>query len=172
MQAKSLLIPIAAFALSATGVSAFNSDILQKAGLTREQISAFEEARELRKEGDVQKAREVLEDAGIDLKTMESVREAMHAYKQGLHTAIDEAIEAYDYVAFKKTIADTPLADIITTEADFELFVQAHRLHKEGEHAQARALMDELGMDDLHKNMHTPHMNHMLFGHHPPFLSE
>ncbi len=170
MQAKALLIPIAAFALSATGVSAFNSDVLEKAGLSQDQISAFEEAHELRKEGEVQKAREVLQNAGIDLQTMESVREAMHAYKMGLHTAIDTAVEARDFEAFKKAIEDTPLADIVITQEDFELFAEAHELHKEGEHAQARAVMEELGMD-MH-DTHAQHMKHLFPGHHPPFPAE
>ena len=165
MEAKSLLIPIAAFALSATGVSAFNSDILQKAGLSSEQIQAFEEAHELRREGDPQKARQVLVKAGIDLETMESVREAMRAYRQELHTAIDAAIQNNAFEAFKEAIKESPLSDIITTQADFELFAEAHNLHKAGEHEEARAITDSLGLDDVHDNAHAGHMRHFMGRH-------
>ncbi len=41
MNAKSLLIPIAAFALTVTGAQAFNGQILQEAGLIEDQIVAF-----------------------------------------------------------------------------------------------------------------------------------
>lgn len=157
MQAKTLLIPIAAFALSATGVSAFNSDVLQKAGLSQEQIQAFETAHELRKEGDKEKARDVLAEAGIDLSTMESVREAMHEHKDALRSAIHEAVLNDDFSAFTIAIADSPLSEIVTTEADFELFKEAHLLHEEGAHQEARAIMEELGFE--------PHMHGHALGH-------
>jgi hypothetical protein len=162
MEAKALLIPLAAFALSATGVSAFNSEILEKAGLTEAQISAFEEAHELRKDGDKEKARQVLQDAGIDLSTMESVRDAMHAYKETMRTAIDTAVLNNDYQAFLKAIEGSPLADIITTEEEFKLFAQAHELHEEGEHQKAREIMEDLGVE------HGPFMLGHHFGHMMP----
>jgi len=156
MEAKALLIPLAAFALSATGVSAFNSEVLEKAGLNEDQISAFEEAHELRKEGNKDAARTVLENAGIDLHTMEALREAMHEHKQAMHSAIDEAVDDNNYEAFKEAIAGSPLADIITTQADFELFSEAHKLHEEGKHQEAKEIMEELGMHPgvMHKRHH------------------
>lgn len=150
MEAKALLIPIAAFALSATGVSAFNSQILEKAGLSQDQISAFETAKDLQKEGDKEKAREVLQEAGIDVETMESVREAMYEYRHTMKTAIDRAVEAEDYNAFREAIDDSPLADIITSEEDFLRFSQAHLLHKEGDHKAARELMEAYGLEHAH----------------------
>lgn len=162
MEAKALLIPLAAFALSATGVSAFNSEVLQRAGLSQQQISAFEEAHELRMEGDKEAAREVLQEAGIDLQTMESVREAMHAYKEAQRTAIDDAVENNDFEAFKKAIEGSPLVDIIITQEDFEIFRDAHRLHAEGDHKAAMAAMEELGVD--HGGF-GPHLIHMMREH-------
>lgn len=161
MPAKSLLIPIAAFALSATGVSAFNSDVLEKAGLTQEQISAFGTAHELRKEGNRDAARDALTQAGIDLKTMELVREAMHEHKDAMRTAIDEAIAHNDFDAFLKAIEGSPLVDIITTKADFELFAEAHALHQEGKHDEAKVIMDDLGFE--HQGHGFDHrMHHMM----------
>lgn len=77
VQSKSILIAIAAFALTATGTQAFSGDALIKAGLTDSQRAAFEAARELRAEGDTAAARDVLIEAGIDEKVLEQVRSAL-----------------------------------------------------------------------------------------------
>jgi len=65
MQSKALLIAVAAFAVTATGVHAFGDTLLTKAGLNQEQITAVHEARELKKAGDFVAARDLLADAGI-----------------------------------------------------------------------------------------------------------
>ena len=148
MNPKSILIPLAAFAVTVTGASAFNSEVLDRAGLSSEEKSAFEEARDLREEGDRVGAREVLIDAGIDKEVMQKVHEAMHEYRHEHHEALEEAMDNNDYNAFKEAIADTPLADIITTEEDFKLFAEAHTLREEGEFAEAKAIMDDLGFEN------------------------
>ena len=145
--AKSLLIPIAAFAVTVTGVSAFNEDVLEKAGLSKDQISAFEEAHELRKDGDKEGARDILMDAGIDLETMHNVREVMHKHREAMKNDIDEAIENNDYEAFLSAIEGSPLADIINSESDFELFKEAHELKMTGDHKEAHEIMEELGFE-------------------------
>lgn len=71
---KSLLVAIAALALTATGAQAFTGDTLVQAGLTENQRAAFEVARELRLEGDLTGARNLLVDAGIDETVIERVR--------------------------------------------------------------------------------------------------
>jgi len=160
MNAKTLLIPLAAFALTATGVSAFNVDVLEKAGLTQSQISALETAQELRKEGDKDKAREILEKAGIDLKTMEAMRTAMHAHKDAMRTAIDDAVRADDYELFKNAIADSPLKDIVTSKEDFELFKKAHEFRAQGENESAEEIFRELGFEPKHKGNALRHLVH------------
>jgi hypothetical protein len=150
MNPKALLVPIAAFAVTVTGVQAFNSDLLQRAGLSEEQIAAFEVAQELRQEGDKDAARDVLLEAGIDLETMKSVRQAMHEHRHEMHQAITDAVEANDFAAFKVAVEGSPLADIVTTEADFALFKEAHELRAEGEHDEAKEIMTELGFDEFH----------------------
>jgi hypothetical protein len=143
MQSKSLLIAIAAFAVTATSAQAYvGTRYLAAAGLTTAQQSALEEARTLRRQGDTEKARDVLLEAGLDEDTMESLREAARAAHEAMHKAIDDE----DYEAFKDAIEGTPLADIITTEADFKLFVKAHTLRKEGEHEEAKEILDDLGV--------------------------
>lgn len=85
MQSKSLLIAIAAFAATAGSVQAYGgSELLQKAGLTAVQISAFETAREKRQAGDMTGARDVLVEAGVDENVLHSLhRASMEARSHG-----------------------------------------------------------------------------------------
>ena len=146
--AKALLIPVASFAVTVTGVSAFNSQVLEEAGLSNEEISAFEEARELHMEGNKDAARDVLAEAGIDLDTMHKVRMAMHEHKKEMRSAVDEAVKAKDFAAFVEAVEGSPLKDIVTTEADFNLFVEAHELREAGEREEAKKIMEELGFPE------------------------
>lgn len=146
MQSKSLLIAIAAFAVTATSAQAYvGTRYLQAAGLTTTQQAALEEARTLRRQGETEKAKNVLLEAGLDDEAMEALREAMRASREAMH----DAVEAEDYEAFKEAIEGTPLADLITTEADFKQFVKAHELRRDGEHAEAKEIMTELGLPEL-----------------------
>lgn len=128
MQSKSLLIAIAAFAVTTTGVSAYGGSILNRAGLNKEQVGAIEEAHELRAAGDIMAARDKLITAGIS----EGMLRSLHAAANEVRMAVHEAVESGDYEAFQVAVADSPLADIITTEADFEQFREAHELRKQG----------------------------------------
>jgi hypothetical protein len=147
MNAKALLIPIAALALGATSAYAFNSSVLERAGLSQRQISAFEEARELGRDGDKDGARNILAQAGIDLKTMELVRKEMHTERIQMRSAIDSAVERDDYDAFRTAINESPLADIVTSKEDFALFKEAYTLRARGEYEAAKSIMDELGFE-------------------------
>ncbi len=153
MNAKALLIPLAAFAVTVTGVQAFNSDVLEEAGLTEDQISAFEEARELRQDGDREGARDTLVEAGVDEETLKSIREAMQAHRNETHNAVEQALENNDFGEFKIAAEGSPLADIITSEDDFTLFKEAHDYREEGDYEAAREIMDELGMAYPRKGM-------------------
>ena len=146
MKTKQLLIPVAAFAVTATSVSAFNPDVLENAGLSEDQIAAFEVAHELKKEGDRDGARDVLADAGIDLETLEEVRNAVRAEREERREDIKAAIEAEDYAAFTAAVGVGRLAEKITSEAQFDTLVEAHALRAEGDKEGARELLDELGI--------------------------
>lgn len=163
-KAKALLIPIAAFAVTITGVSAFNEDVLIKAGLNDVQISAFEDAQELRKSGDKEGARDVLVEAGIDVDAMHAVGEAMHEYRKENRDAVHTAVENNDYAAFTTAVAGSPIADIVTSEDDFAQFVEAAKLREAGDMDAAHTIMQELGFTGkmgAHKGGH-----HMLKGDH------
>lgn len=155
MQSKSLLIPIAAFAVTAAGLGGFSSQVYARAGLTPTQRAAFEEAYELREEGEREKAREVLQKAGINLETIESLRSAAQEERSHMGDALYDAIKDNNYDAFKVAAESSPLGDIITTKADFKLFVEAHNLHKKGSYNEAKELFDELGLSEKDSALHT-----------------
>ncbi len=154
MNSKSLLIAIAALALTATGAQAFSSNALITAGLSEEQRAAFVVARELREEGDVRGARDVLVQAGIDEVTIEKVRSAMKEEYQTQHAAIRAAVLANDFAAFTLAIKDSPLSDLIVTEDDFAAFTEAHALMDAGDNDAATAIFTELGFTDAHHRHH------------------
>ena len=143
MQSKSLLIAVAAFAVTTTGAQAYGGAILQRANLTDDQRTALEQAKELRQSGDTEAARDVLVEAGID----EDVLAELRAAARETRAAIKTAVETGDYDEFQDLITDTPLQDIITTPADFESFREAHNLRQDGEYEEARAILNDLGID-------------------------
>lgn len=171
MNSKSLLIAIAALALTATGAQAFSSNALITAGLTEEQQAAFEVARELREDGDVTAARDVLVEAGIDEDTLAKVRTAMHEERHAQHEAMKAALEANDFAAFITAIADSPLADVITTEEDFQSFKEAHELMESGDRDGAKAIFTELGVPEPKEGRGGHHGGRGLHGE-PPFLDQ
>jgi hypothetical protein len=165
---KSLLVAIAAFAVTATGVQAFQSpQILEKAGLSEIQIEAFEIARELRESGDLEGARDTLVEAGIDEDVLKSVKDAAHEQRQAIH----DALENEDYEAFKVAIEDSPLFGVIDTEDDFKKFVEAHVLKEEGKWDEAKVILDELGVEAPEGKPGMGHGHHKM-GDKPPFLDD
>ncbi len=146
LQSKSLLIAIAALALTATNAQAYSGEVLERAGLTETQRDAFETARELRAHGETEKARDVLVEAGIDTSVIERVRSVMSDEHRAYQAALDAALLVDDYQAFLTAIAGTPLADIVTTEADYAKFKEAHDLKASGDKVGADTLFTELGI--------------------------
>ena len=144
---KALLIPIAAFAVTVTGASAFSLDALDKADIPEEQRSAFEQAHELRKEGDTKAAREVLMNADIDIQTIHEVHDAMKEHRAQMHEEVEQALKDGDYEAFLKAVQDSPMAETIDTPAEFDLFMQAYTLRESGDKAGAREMMEDLGFE-------------------------
>ena len=143
-KSTSLFIAVAAFAVTASGVHAFSSpELLIKAGLSDDQVVAIQEAQELKATGDMAAAKETLEAAGITKETMRQIREVAKEAKQ----AVRDALEAGDYQAFKAVIVDSPLEELVTNEADFNQFMAAHELRREGDTDAARAIFTELGID-------------------------
>lgn len=143
MNSKSILIAIAAFAVTTTGAQAFASTtFLSRSGLDQVQAEAFTEARELRLKGKNDEARDVLLKAGINEETLKTLRLAAKA----THEAIEAAILSHDFKAFKEAVIGTPLYDLITTEDDFSMFVEAHDLKLSGKETESRTILNELGV--------------------------
>lgn len=154
MQSKALLIAIAAFAVTATGVHAYGgTKVFSRAGLSDQQIEAFEEARELHQNGEATRARDVLLAAGVTEETLTALQSAARQTRQSMLAAL----AADDFDAFREIIADSPLSDIITTEADFAQFKLAHELRHSGEWGKADRIFTELGV--------TPGASHRASGH-------
>jgi len=152
MYSKSLLIAIAAFAVTTSGAQAFMGvNYLDKAGLSPQQTEAFTHARELRLQGKANAARDVLLAAGIDEKAVVSLRQAAREARQALETSIAQK----DFAAFKLAVKGTPLADIITTKADFLHFSEAVALKQGGQHSEASDIFIKLGVKG-----HGPFGNH------------
>lgn len=161
---KYVVVPIAAFALSATAASAFSPDILNKLdlNLSEEQISALEDARELRKEGEFTEAKEILEGVGLSSEDLQQIRESMREYRQEHRDAMREALESGDYGAYLAAVADTPMADVIDTVGEFDLLKQAHDLREAGDVEAAKEIFDQLGLPKPHGHGHGPghHFSH------------
>ena len=147
---KQIMIPVAAFAVTATGASAFSAEMFEKLdiNLSTEQVAALEEAHELRQAGaDKSEVKEILEEAGLDRETMREIKEAAHSHRAEMRASIHEAIENGDYSAYLSLVEGTPRADLIDSEDDFEKLMEAHELREAGDREGAREIMSELGFE-------------------------
>ena len=161
MKSKPFLIAIAAFAVTATGVQAFgDSQMLERAGLSVEQISAFEVAKEKRESGDFEGARDVLVEAGVDEAVLKSVHQVMRESRVAMHKALEDA----DYEAFKVAVLGTPLADAVDTEDDFKQFLKAHDLKQEGKWDEAKVILNDLGVTPPQRHFGMGHRGGMMMG--------
>jgi len=119
MQSKSFLLAVAAVAVTATGIySSVGIKALERARLSRDQVSAFEVARELRDDGKFAEARDVLYAAGIDEMTLVTLQSLIASVPdQDLSREIDALkLQAYR-VAMQSNDYETALA--ILDEIDF-----------------------------------------------------
>lgn len=62
------------------------------------------------------------------------------------HTAMEAAMDAKDYTAWKNLMAGRGRATQVVTAETFPKFVQAHELAEAGKTAEAAALRQELGL--------------------------
>jgi hypothetical protein len=141
-----IIIPVAAFAVTATTVGAFNGNMLQNldVDLTDEQVSALEEVGALHGQHRAE-IHNILDEAGFDREAMRALHKAGYEYRTAHHEAVQEAIEAEDFEAYQEAVVNSPRADLIDTEAKFEQLLKAYELREEGEYEAARDIMEELG---------------------------
>ena len=128
---KQLFIPIAVFAVTATTAAAFqNADWSElDINLSDTEIAALEKAQDIRQAAQ-DEAQSVLEAAGIDESRMKEIHDAEHSARNAERESMHAALEANDYTAFQAAIANSPLAEQITSEVDFKKFVEAHNLRE------------------------------------------
>lgn len=114
------------------------SDVL--AGFSTDQQAAIQKAQDIRTTAETQ-SKAVLDAAGV---SENALHKAMGAYHQKHRTALDAALDANDYEAFKGLVAGTPMASSLTPDV-FAKLVKIHSLEKSGDRAGAQALRKELG---------------------------
>lgn len=143
---KQIMIPVAAFAVTVAGASAFNGDWIEKAeGLTNEQKSALDEVRTMHEEVK-EKSEALLESVGLDREKMKELHSEMMENRKVEMEKVRSAIETKDYEAFKLAVGYTKMAEAIDSEAKFNQLVEAHELREAGKHDEAREIMEELGL--------------------------
>lgn len=141
-----LTLPVFALVVFGSSVSTAYGRGISFDGLTSEQQSALEEARELQKNGESDEARKILKKAGVShmmhqgFSRGKGTQKAMH----GRHGALQAALDAHDYTAFKNATIDAPFAGLVT-EASFSKLVEAHTLRKKGDKEGAQKILQGLG---------------------------
>ena len=145
---KTFMIPVAAFAITATSVSAFNPDLLDQidVDLTDAQIEAFETAAEMKEAGAERSEIRTYLAEEIDEDTRQEVRAAVKEVRETTRAAVRAAVAAEDYNAFVAAAPERLLA-AVENESDFDQLVEAKELKEAGDKEGARAIMDELGLE-------------------------
>ena len=132
---KSLLIAVAALAVTTTGAYA-HSGLLSRLELSEEQRAALQVAHELRQDGDLDAARDILLQAGFDEETLEQMRER----KEARHERMLERFE---------------------DELSDEQFDALQVAHAANDKETAGAILEEAGIESpLHRKHHSKHHNH------------
>lgn len=124
-----------------------------RAELSEEDKETLQEAHELRKEGDHDAAKELLDDAGIT-----PPRAAVRAEFKEERAEVRDAIKSGDYDAFLDATADGPV-DVQLTEEQFDGLAEIQDLREEGNYEEARALAEELELPKLRKRHAKKFMN-------------
>lgn len=108
-------------------------------GFTAEKQAAIQKAEDIRQNAE-KEAKATLDAAGV---TREEMHTAMMAYHTEHMKAMDAALEAKDFDAFKALMKDMPMADSLTQDA-FNTLVEIHALEKKGDREGAQKLRESL----------------------------
>ena len=135
------------------GASAFGGGNFRQ-DFTDEQKAIFEEARELRMDGNDEEARALLTDndlgkgfgaqgQGAENEEYRAERMAQRQERQEMRNATRDAIENNNYEAFLEARPDNPNFPEISEET-FASIVEAHELRESGDYEGARDIMEGL----------------------------
>lgn len=100
-------------------------------------IAAITQAHQLRRSGDLDGARAVLEDAGIEC--ADYIRE-----HKKIRSGAKDALEQQNWEAYKEHVRGTKMEKIVNTEERFKTFVEARALRLQGRRAEARAILGDM----------------------------
>lgn len=125
------------------GVGVTGALAFAPANFTATQQDTIKQAHELRADGNMEEAREL----------MHEMRDEMKADRFAIKETVKEAVENNDYDAFRSVAANTPMADEVTEEM-FSKIVEAHELREAGDREGAREIMKELGIKKGGKHGH------------------
>ena len=109
---------------------------------TKREFDAIALSYDLRQDGKYKEAREVLERAGIE-------HPGYNRRHRRDDTNMRSIIENNDWNKFQDVAKGKRIADTVNTRDKFNLFKEAHELHKKGRHEEAREIMEELGMHHM-----------------------
>lgn len=114
--------------------------------VTEDNFAKFAEAHQLAKQGDLEGARAIREELGLN---QGSRKGGLNKKGRGMDSetrgAIRQALENNDYEAWKNLKPDRPCAEELSQE-DFAELVEAHNLRQEGNFEEAREIQQELGL--------------------------
>jgi hypothetical protein len=155
-----LVVPVLLFGVLGAATAAAQGRNFSE--LTEAQKEAIEEAHVLRESGEFERARNVLEAAGL-------MRGPSLMPEPEKRSAIRAAIEANDYDAFIKAAEGTPFADTMTRNA-FSVMVEAHQLRESGDFlgVGARAHIEETGILPFRHGLSHHHHHGYGFWQEPP----
>lgn len=111
---------------------------------TRKEFNAIAIAYDLRHDGKYKQARQVLEDVGIEHPGRKIMR-----YRRNVD--VRDALRNNNWIEFQQVSEGKEIANIINTEDKFNLFAEAHALHRDSRHAEAHEIMKDLGIRAHHK---------------------
>ncbi len=153
---KKVVSTLALIGLS-LGTTVSAAEVLRKPpmfeNLTAAQQSILEEAHELHKQGKDEEAKELIEEAGIELPEPRDHHHEHGVNREERMEKFKTLIEQDDFESFQSLVAGTPMADIIDTEEKFEALVQAHELRLEGKHKEAKEILEEAGLKPFGKKV-------------------
>lgn len=109
---------------------------------TKREFDAMILSHSLRQDGKYKEAREVLENVGIE-----------HPGRMGKHGPrgdMRDAIAQGDWKEFQQETQEKHISRVINTPEKFEQLVEAHELHAQGQHIEARTIIQKLGLHGRH----------------------
>jgi len=121
--------------------------------VNEETFAKMVEAYQLREAGDLEGAREIMEQLGLPHPGMR------HHGPHGEHgQAVHDAIEAGDYQAWADAMQNHPDAAELVNEETFNKLMEAHQLMEDGDKDGAKEIFESLGLEHGHRDEHPPHL--------------